>query len=521
MSIKKTVTRAIAIAITSSTMAIMPCQATSMCTLGDITFDGVVDNVDCEALRRYLIGLQSLTDEQKTIADLHQDGEIDVRDLLALEKVSCNRITTGAIVAGAEGTMILNKSSVLSYNHTQDGLEAFVDNSVLNMSAVLSSDSVSVDFHKTLGEDFYSIGGTIDDSGVLLHSTKTLGDNSSSLIEVRKGILFTGVKMIDSETGTTVQATKGGFCINDQQIVDYNKDSELVSILVKGLGESFKVDDVEVKQDSKGRITFNDGEQCSIESLANVRICYFGGQFLRMEKKGDTVTINGVSSLRECVPCEVEQFTILREDVDDFTIFRFYDSIIEKVYELTVDKDFELLSFRKLSNPSVKSIKVVKIQPVGNNLKCSVEYYDYNYKVSKFCSEYSLAADYSYSGCYDFKKQVMNAKSISKPLGDGVYCTYYSKAPEGESYGLINKDSGLKEFLVTYGDNVIEASINEGKMLTTLREDDNITTMQNIVDDYGSVIKYDKNTNKSVVIAQSSGKDLYSANLDYLKIYES
>lgn len=532
MNTKKIITGIMAMVIMGGAMAIMPCQATSEYTLGDVTLDGVVDNTDCKVLRDYLIGLRPLSNVQKSVADLHYDREVDVKDLLALKQAVWNCAGTSTITVEDDelaGVEVLNDSSLLSYNRNQGGLEAFVDNESLDMGAFLDDNSISIDCRKRIGSDFYSMGASLDDGSILVQSTRTLGDQSTSLIEMRKGNLFSGVKLVNVETNTTIQATQGGFIINDQQIMNYHKDSELASMMVKGLGESFKVDDVEVKQTEKGRIVFNDGEQCSIESLANVRICYFGGQFLRMEKKDDVVLINSVESLRDSTLCEVEQFTVLREDnLDNSITFRFYDNDTEDIYELTVNEKFGLVSFRKLSNPSVGSVKVVKVQPIDKELECSVEYYDYSYKLSKFCSEETPVASYTYSGCYDFNGQELTSKSVSKPVEGDYFCSYYSETPDSESYGLINRETGLKEFLVCYSPDTIEAVINEGQLMATLREDDKTIVVENTVDNYGSIIKYFKDSNESTVTAQFNKEDLYSANLnydvmmnhDYSKIYK-
>ncbi len=534
MNKKKIVGACVVSLLASVLMGQVQCEASNEATLGDVTLNGVLEEEDSMVLRDYLLGIRPVSDVQKSVANVCYDEVLDSRDLLALRQAVYNKAGTAIVLVeedSVEGSEVLNESSLLSFNRSSsngDGVEAFVVNDVLDMGAFLTSNSWSIDCRKACGDSFFSVGCSFSEEGITVHSNKTLGDDKVSSIEVKEGGLFSGVSLVNAETGAKVEAVKGGFILNDQKTVNFNKESEIALLQVKTLGESFKVDDVTVKQSESGRIVLSDSEeQCSIERLLDVRVCYFGGQFLRMEKNGESVTINGVESEVNSVPCEVGKFTVLRESS---SLFRFYESEGQCVYEVEVNGDFSLKSFRKLSESSLGVIKSVSVSEGEEGLNCSVEYFNYPYRVSKFCCEEAPEINCSYSGCFSFELGELLSLSVVEPLDDTGYCTYYGKDSRGDQYGLVNSANSLIEFEVDYSENSVEAFIRQedgSQLRSFVREDEDYLVVGSEVDGYGSAIEYSRRSNESLVTGFFEGEALFSsrlsyevmANHDYSKVY--
>ena len=58
------------------------------CILGDVNQDWVTDFQDVELMRRYIVGTATLTNIQKKVADINQDGTINARDYASLERIA-------------------------------------------------------------------------------------------------------------------------------------------------------------------------------------------------------------------------------------------------------------------------------------------------------------------------------------------------------------------------------------------------------------------------------------------------
>lgn len=52
----------------------------------DVDLDGLVSVTDATLLQKYVVGIATLTDDQKLLADCNGDGVIDVRDATYIQK---------------------------------------------------------------------------------------------------------------------------------------------------------------------------------------------------------------------------------------------------------------------------------------------------------------------------------------------------------------------------------------------------------------------------------------------------
>lgn len=74
-------------------------QVTIPLNLGDINFDGRIDNIDKKILADYIMKVNTnLTDRQKAVCDLNQDGVIDAKDMLLMNQYLNKEIPTLGIV---------------------------------------------------------------------------------------------------------------------------------------------------------------------------------------------------------------------------------------------------------------------------------------------------------------------------------------------------------------------------------------------------------------------------------------
>ena len=55
--------------------------------INDIDLDNSVTVADATLLQKYVVGIATLTDDQKLLADCNGDGVIDVRDATYIQKI--------------------------------------------------------------------------------------------------------------------------------------------------------------------------------------------------------------------------------------------------------------------------------------------------------------------------------------------------------------------------------------------------------------------------------------------------
>lgn len=55
---------------------------------GDINFDGIVNSADYAIVRNYVMCLQALTEDQRAVADLNNDGTVDAFDVIYLDLIA-------------------------------------------------------------------------------------------------------------------------------------------------------------------------------------------------------------------------------------------------------------------------------------------------------------------------------------------------------------------------------------------------------------------------------------------------
>ena len=105
--------------LTATSMTVSLSAATTANTyfLGDVNLDGVIDEQDSNLLRSALWGQASLTDVQRTVADINGNLHVNYEDLFKLYNVIYNGEETSEVTVNADEdgniTHLLNDNSAL------------------------------------------------------------------------------------------------------------------------------------------------------------------------------------------------------------------------------------------------------------------------------------------------------------------------------------------------------------------------------------------------------------------------
>ena len=102
---------------TSMTVSLSAETTANTYLLGDVNLDGVIDEQDSNLLRSALWGQASLTDVQRTVADINGDLHVNYEDLFKLYNVIYNGEETSEVTVNADEdgniTHLVNGNSAL------------------------------------------------------------------------------------------------------------------------------------------------------------------------------------------------------------------------------------------------------------------------------------------------------------------------------------------------------------------------------------------------------------------------
>jgi len=109
--------------------------------VGDINLDGSIDIADVIVLNKYILGVKSLTDEQRAVADCYSDGEINSTDSLTLLKYVLQMIRKLPV-----DEITLRRAELFADNNNDDFYNEFIK----SKNTVFKFNEMAAFIHKTI-----------------------------------------------------------------------------------------------------------------------------------------------------------------------------------------------------------------------------------------------------------------------------------------------------------------------------------------------------------------------------------
>ena len=132
---------------------------------GDLDLDGVNTVMDVTVLQRYLVGMITLSDDQKTVADVNQDKEIDAIDVTYIMRYLCDMRVSGTYVGKYVGDGPSGKytySEFLSAYNALNSLFAKYDSTKFASEAAYQNASAALSGYRTATMNPSSSADVID-----------------------------------------------------------------------------------------------------------------------------------------------------------------------------------------------------------------------------------------------------------------------------------------------------------------------------------------------------------------------